>query len=257
MRPLDDAPVPFHELLPSGDHLLRVNRWLGRPDVAAVVLYQAPRPPGADDVRRWAEGLRQLGYRQAVTSAMAEPEQAPFLAAGFGVRERLHLLSHALDDVPAAPRRVLLRRPRRAERPGILAVDAAAFGDRWRFDGTALADAIGATPFSRQRIATDDDGAVIAYAVCGRTQARGYLQRLAVAPRARRQGLGAALVVDALRWMRRHGAEQALVNTQYGNEGALALYEGLGFRPEPTRLAVLEVDLAAIGPPTDRAGPGA
>ena len=148
------------------------------------------------------------------------------------MRERLHLLS------PCARRRAR-RAPAGApapaaarERPGILAVDAAAFGDRWRFDGTALADAIGATPFSRQRIATDDEGAVIAYAVCGRTQARGYLQRLAVAPHARRQGLGAALVVDAVpRWMRRHGAEQALVNTQHGNDGALAVYEGLGFRP--------------------------
>ncbi|MBV8235427.1 MAG: GNAT family N-acetyltransferase, partial [Acidimicrobiia bacterium] len=46
-------------------------------------------------------------------------------------------------------------------------------------------------------------------------------------------------VSDALRWVRRHGAARAVVNTQLGNAGALALYTRAGFREQPGGLAVL------------------
>jgi len=39
--------------------------------------------------------------------------------------------------------------------------------------------------------------------------------------------------------MRRRGASQVVVNTQVGNERALRLYQHLGFRLEPSGLAVL------------------
>jgi hypothetical protein len=43
--------------------------------------------------------------------------------------------------------------------------------------------------------------------------------------------------------MRRRGAARAVVNTQLGNEAALALYLRLGFRLQPGGLAVLSRDL--------------
>ena len=55
----------------------------------------------------------------------------------------------------------------------------------------------------------------------------------------RGRGLGAALVVDGLRWLRRWGAKEVLVNTQEGNDAAVRLYERLGFRLQPDGLAVL------------------
>ena len=67
----------------------------------------------------------------------------------------------------------------------------------------------------------------------------GYVQRLAVHPDARGRGLGRSLVGDVLRWMRRHGAARALVNTQRSNEAALALYRACGFRVLPEGLQVL------------------
>src|SRR5205807_216631 len=72
----------------------------------------------------------------------------------------------------------------------------------------------------------------------------GYLQRLAVHPDRQRAGLGRALTLDGLRWMRRHGGAQAAVNTQVGNEPALALYQRLGFRLKPGGLAVLRRDIS-------------
>jgi ribosomal protein S18 acetylase RimI-like enzyme len=47
------------------------------------------------------------------------------------------------------------------------------------------------------------------------------------------------MVGDVLRWMRRHGAARALVNTQKTNEVALALYRACGFRVLPEGLRVL------------------
>ena len=94
-----------------------------------------------------------------------------------------------------------------------------------------------ATPASRFRVATGDG--VTGYAVSGRAGERGYLQRLAVDPDHHREGIGRALVADCLRWLRRHGARVAVVNTQERNEGALALYLATGFVLEPQGLTVL------------------
>lgn len=70
----------------------------------------------------------------------------------------------------------------------------------------------------------------------------GYLQRLAVDPREQRQRVGSGLVDDGLRWMRRQGAERALVNTSVRNDAAIALYQSAGFVDTGDRLYVLEWD---------------
>jgi GNAT superfamily N-acetyltransferase len=65
-----------------------------------------------------------------------------------------------------------------------------------------------------------------------------------VDPDRQRGGIGTALVADSLRWLRRWGADEVLVNTQVDNVGAVALYEHLGFRRRTDGLAVLRRDLA-------------
>jgi len=241
-----------------GSHALRVAPWQGQADIASVVPLPGAGAPPPSTVHRWREQLAQRGYKAVVTGAMARADAVAFLEGGFRVRERLHLLGRDLGELPEPPddaaRAVVLRRPRRADRDGILAADAASFGPDWRFDRVALADAVAATPVSRVRVVDGDDGddgdgdgdggVIVGYAISGRAGPLGYLQRLAVRPEARRRGLGAALVLDGLRWMRRRGARRALVNTQVGNDGALALYHHLGFRPEPDDLVVLTADLA-------------
>jgi ribosomal protein S18 acetylase RimI-like enzyme len=189
-----------------------------------------------------------------VTGALAPFEQVAFRAAGFEASEHLHLLSHDLrtlpsaspidrGDVDPASAAVTLRRATRADRADVLAVDGLAFDAFWRLDDAGLDEAIGATPHSRFRVAVIDDR-VRGYAITGRAGRRGYLQRLAVHPEAQRRGIGTLLVVDGLRWLRRWRADRAMVNTQLGNENALALYERIGFRRESSGLAVLAADLA-------------
>jgi len=200
----------------------------------------AARPLSADFVRSCLDRLRARGFRFVVTSALAEAECAGFFRAGFEVREELELLAHDLDAIPDVAHR--LRRPRRRERPRVLAVDAGAFDSFWRLHEGGLEDALGATPAVRFRVHGRRDG-IDGYVIGGRGAGTGYVQRLAVDAAARGRGLGRSFVGDVLRWMRRHGADRALVNTQRTNEAALALYRACGFRVLPDGLRVLAREL--------------
>jgi ribosomal protein S18 acetylase RimI-like enzyme len=212
----------------------RLGSWRGHPDVAYLSV-GADRPPSPELVERCLGRLRGRGYSTVVTSALAPADTLPFVDAGFAVRERLHLLAHDLRDIPEPGHPT--RRARRADRPGVLALDHAAFDDFWRIDATGLDNAIDATPASRFRVVGDE--LVLAYAVTGRAGRHGYLQRVAVHPDARRHGYGRAVVADGLRWLRRHRVTRALVNTQLHNDAALALYRSCGFEPLPTGLCVM------------------
>jgi ribosomal-protein-alanine N-acetyltransferase len=209
--------------------------WRANPGVAQITV-AASLPAPVAVVDRCLDQLRDLGYSAVVTSALLPSDSEPFLALGFDVREQLHLLEHALSGLPVPS--VRTRRARGADRPDVLRIDHLGFDQFWRFDDRGLDDALGATPSNRFRVITGDAG-ITAYAITGRAGDQGYLQRLAVDPAARRSGHGSALVYDGLRWLRRHGAERALVNTQMRNVGAVELYERCGFRRLATPLSVL------------------
>jgi GNAT superfamily N-acetyltransferase len=228
------------DVLRWGPERLRWGPWRGDPSVAYLAPAPGSRPPTADAVRHAVDHVRSRGFARVVTSALSDAEQAGFLTCGFDVVERLHLLAHDLADVPPRPE-IPTRRAHRRDRPQVLAVDAAAFDPFWILDENGLVEALTATPVTRFRIIVDDE--IAAYAVSGRAESRGYLQRLADAPGVQGKGYGRALVADCLRWMRRRGVARVVVNTQERNQTALALYESMGFRRQPRGLAVLGRDL--------------
>lgn len=201
-------------------------------------------PPSAAFLRQCLVTLRQRGFSRVVTGALSPGEQRGFLAAGFAVEQRLHLLSIDLDEsLEPIPPGLPLRRAGRRHRAQVLAVDAAAFSPFWRFDEAGLEDALSATPHTRFRVATNPEGAVVGYAVCGRAASRGFVQRLAVDPEHHGQGIGRRLLLDGLHWMLRRHVSHAVVNTQVGNDVALALYLRTGFREDPGGLSVLSAGL--------------
>lgn len=202
-------------------------------------------PPTPEMVRHACAVLADRGYADVVTGALSVHERRGFLEAGFTVQEELHLLGCELRDLPGQPE-ATLRRGCRRHRAGALAVDAAAFQSFWRLDEPGLDDALQATPSTRFRVAIGG-GVVTGYAVCGRAGRRGYVQRLAVDPDRQGRGVGRALLIDGLRWLERRGATSAVVNTQVGNERALRLYTALGFRLQPSGLAVLVRRLETSG----------
>jgi ribosomal-protein-alanine N-acetyltransferase len=61
------------------------------------------------------------------------------------------------------------------------------------------------------------------------------LHRLVVSPRARRQGVGSALVRAGLAAVRHLGAETVMLEVSYDNEPAIALYQLLGFEQRAAR----------------------
>lgn len=231
------------EVLQWGWERARTGPWRGDGRIAYLAPLAPAGAPSVDFLHRCLETLTARGFTRVVTSALAPAEQGGFLAVGFEEYERLHLLSHDLRVVPRPPKEPahLLRRARAGDWPAVLAVDASAFAPFWRLDRSGLQEAIDATPVTRFRVAASGRGGtgVIAYAVTGLSANQGYLQRLAVDPDHRRTGLGRALGLDGLRWLRRKGVSEAVVNTQLGNDAALALYLSLGFRQEPIQLSVL------------------
>lgn len=233
-------PAGRAELLSVDGSRVRVGPWRGSTQVGQLALIGDDHAPTAAVVESATARLSELGYRHVHTGAVPELAIGPFLAAGYRVHERLHLLTHPLDDVPRVPRSAT-RRARRSDRAAVLTVDHAAFEPFWRLDAAGLEESLLATPVSRFRV-TDDAG-VSGYAVFGWAADRGYLQRLAVRPDRWGRGLGELLVHDGLRWLQRRGARSALVNTQERNHRGLRLYQRLGFVLERHGLVVLDADL--------------
>jgi ribosomal protein S18 acetylase RimI-like enzyme len=202
-------------------------------------MYQLHTQPSLTDLRRWSDELITMGYTTVRTTALATSAALRVEAAGFQMIQELVLLEHLAPRRQARPA-LLTRRLLVSQRPAASAVDLSAFGDRWALEPFAVGDVCAATPRHRARGAHDGDGVLTAYAISGRDGKQGFLQRLAVAPAAQRQGLGRALVADSLHWLARWRVQRVLVNTPIDNEPALQLYEANGFHRLGERLRVYE-----------------
>ncbi len=232
-----------------------IGPWRGDPETAYMNSVAGGSTPSVEFVRRCLGELARRGYSRVVTGALAPLEQTGYLGAGFEVAEQLWVLAHDLETLPPARARAdTWTGPGRArggsDRAVILEVDHAAFSAFWRLDSAGLTEALDATPHSRMRVARTAGGGllarrppVIGYAVTGRTARQGFLQRLAVEPGHQGQGIGWALTLDSLRWLRRSRVERALVNTQPDNVAAIHLYEAMGFRRQRAGLCVLSADV--------------
>ncbi|RKO84113.1 N-acetyltransferase 12, isoform CRA_a [Blyttiomyces helicus] len=58
---------------------------------------------------------------------------------------------------------------------------------------------------------------------------RGYIAMLAVSKFHRKRGIGSKLVKKAVKVMQALDADEVVLETEYTNTGAMALYENLGF----------------------------
>lgn len=234
----------------------RLGAWPHEPDIGHLVLVDHEMIPTSHDVAGWLAIARGRGLRGIRTGALFPKSTEAFLSTGFAEIDSLVLLELKLST-NAAVRRSAAGSPERGAigrgatrrlTPSRLSeaarVDERAFGRRWSNDAASLDEIRTATPHQRSRmIATR--GELAGFAISGRAGTRGYLQRIAVDPGDQRQGFGRALVADALRWMRRHRVDTALVNTAADNVAAITLYESFGFRQREAELKVLELTFEA------------
>lgn len=225
----------------SGRERVRTGPWRGDGRVAYLAPIADAPPPSAGFIQKCLGELSARGYSSVITAALSASERQPFYVAGFGDQERLRLLIHDLQVI-SKPSAIPVRRARNADRASVLSIDGATFSPFWRLDEWGLDQALTATPVSRFRVAVTD-GRVVGYAITGRAGTDGYLQRLAVDPAYQRRGLGRALALDGLHWLRRKGTTRAVVNTQIANTAAFSLYQGLGFRNQSSDLVVLRREL--------------
>lgn len=185
------------------------------------------------------------------TPAITREEAVSFHQHGFATKSVLRLLSCDLmhdftgERTPSSIG-VRLRRGRTSDLRACVDVDRRAFGLENCFDALDLLAALDATERSRLRVAvvrpTGHVGrdCIAGFAVTGRAGTRGYLQRLAVDPGAAGEGIGSALVSDALQWCRARGVRRTVVNTESDNLRALGLYRRLGFVDMALDLLLLE-----------------
>jgi len=84
-------------------------------------------------------------------------------------------------------------------------------------------------PFSRLVVARGDRKEILGYALSWHVVDELHLLNVAVAARARRQGIGRALMDDLLAYGRGHAIGRVLLEVRVSNAAAIALYTSLGF----------------------------
>lgn len=218
----------------------RMRAWPSDPSVAHLIFTDHQHRPTPDELDDAVAHATRKGARAIRTSAMFPEAADVVLTDGFAVIDRLALLAFDLDtQLPDRRGEVQLGRLRPWHLTPCSQIDRESFGLLWGNSAASLRDIRHATPASTSRVARTDDG-LVGFAISGAAGDHGYLQRLAVSPTARRHGAGHDLVVDALHWMQRRGADQALVNTGVANEAALQLYRSLGFVDLTDELVIAE-----------------
>ena len=141
--------------LSVGGARFRAGSWRGRGDLAYLIPLSGAYTLDGDVLRKVRSRLRQDGFREVVTAAVAPPERDAFLRDAFTDHETLHLLRFDLRNMPSAPRRSdspRLVRGRRRDRAAILELDTLAFDEFWQLDEAGLDDSMEATPSSRLRV---------------------------------------------------------------------------------------------------------
>jgi GNAT superfamily N-acetyltransferase len=177
------------------------------------------------------------GVEGILSPPLLPAARVPWEQAGFGPHARLILMRRELNGLPE---------PQHLVAPGdlrdldeALKVDQAAFDPFWRFDRTALLEAVQATAHRAIHLVRRPGGGLAGFAVTGWGGALAYLQRVAVDPVWQGRGIGRSLVRTASAWAKTQGAGALLLNTPEGNASAAALYASEGFRTVARDLAVL------------------
>ena len=177
------------------------------------------------------------GVEGVLSPPLLPAARPPWEQAGFRPHARLILMRRELDGLPPADHLVVPGDLR--DLAEALRVDQAAFDPFWRFDRTALLEAVQAPTRHAVHLVRRPGGGLAGYAITGRGGTLAYLQRVAVDPAWQGRGIGRSLVRTAAAWAEEQGASALLLNTPEENTAAAALYGAEGFRAVTGDLVVL------------------
>lgn len=108
----------------------------------------------------------------------------------------------------------------------LLAIEELCFDELWRYDATAFRDIANSHPYF---VVAEQNGQVIGYQFNTVEADYGYLVRIAVHPAFERQGIGARLMAEAVRYFASERVTRIMLNTEEQNTHAHRLYEWFGF----------------------------
>jgi [ribosomal protein S18]-alanine N-acetyltransferase len=134
-----------------------------------------------------------------------------------------------------APKPLHIRRAVRADLAAMLRIEQASFADPWTVDSLATALSLErmrvlvaeSAEQGRERGAAGRE--VLGYVVALVVGPEAEIADLAVAPDARRQGIGRALLSGALAELRAAAVRTVYLEVRESNQGARTLYEAYGF----------------------------
>jgi ribosomal-protein-alanine N-acetyltransferase len=128
--------------------------------------------------------------------------------------------------VTAVPDGVIVRAAEEDDLAAIHVIECASFGDPWALEG--FRDLL-EHPRAKMEVAIGADGALLGYAVAWYVADESEIANIAVAPGARRRGVGALLLDRILRAAAEFGALTVFLEVRESNEEARKLYEARQF----------------------------
>ena len=125
------------------------------------------------------------------------------------------------------PAGVIVRSMDRGDVNAVVAIEGDAFATPWQADTfVSLLD----RESVELLVMTDDEDAVIGYAILWCILDQGELANIAIVPARRGEGLGKALLVLVLDIAREHGVKQLFLEVRASNEAGINLYLREGFK---------------------------
>jgi ribosomal-protein-alanine N-acetyltransferase len=110
--------------------------------------------------------------------------------------------------------------------PEMASIEALAFSDPW--PASSFHELL-AHPFSRMATATDEAGGIVGYCIILRAADEAEIANIATAPGARRRGIGARLLDEAITAVESAGGVAMFLEVRESNTAARALYASRGF----------------------------
>ena len=142
-----------------------------------------------------------------------------------------HRLLYAYDKfdyyIPTqGNQRVIVRPVEARDIPALLSIEEACFEEMWRYDTISFHDIAATHPYF---VVAELQGRIVGYQFNALDGEFGYLVRIAVHPSVGKQGIGARLMAEAIRFFEKARVLRIMLNTQDDNAYAHRLYEWFGF----------------------------
>jgi ribosomal protein S18 acetylase RimI-like enzyme len=209
--------------------------------VAAFLSAPEPVPVLAAMLSATVPYLAQQGVTELAWLIVEDWPAEWFTALGFRKANMVETLvsEDLLVDHTPFPPGLVLRAAEPADLPALVAIEAAAFEPIWRHSLEGLTLAKG---YAFRFDVAEVDDRLIGFQFSTRNARGGHVARMTVHPSAQGQGVGSALLANALQAFRQEGVRTVSLNTQADNLASKRLYTRFGFRLSGDRFPVWTID---------------